>query len=205
MRCADIGRCTATAERFRSRSHSLRPCRPGFSICRFARWNRVRRSAHHSPANLDRRKRRPSARFLMRSSGCASVNEVHHLKRATLSRVVRSVTCLPPVLLLAISGCLPLFHALRDGSPSRSVTSPHSMSKHHGEGWASDRASGPREIHFCVVCAFTKGMDGALHVAHQKLPPPSQASSTLAARSHVASLWPSLHPISRAPPALLPG
>ena len=118
---------------------------------------------------------------------------------------MRSVTSLPLVLLLAISGFLPLYHALRDGELSKWVTAPHSMSKSHGEGWASDRASGPREIHFCVVCAFTKGMNRALHVAYQKLPPPSQASSTLAARSHVASLWPSLHPISRAPPALLPG
>jgi hypothetical protein len=176
-----------------------------FNIWRFAQWNRVRRPRPRSPANLDRRKRRQSVRFLMRSPGCASVNEVHHSKRATLSRVLRSIICLPPVLLLTISGCLPLFHALRARDPSGSVASAPSMSKGHGEGWTPDRTPVPREIHFCVVCAFTKGMGGALHVAHVKLPPPSQASSTLPARSHVASLSPSLHRISRAPPSSLPG
>jgi hypothetical protein len=172
--------------------------------------NQVNGSPSRSPANLDRRKpgvKNRANRFLIRSSGCASVSQVHHSKKATWSSplwVMRSITCLPLVLLLAISGFLPLYHALRDGELSQWVTA-RSVSKSHGEGWAADRGPGPREIHFCGVCAFTKGMNGALHVAYQKLPPPSQASSTLAARSQVAARWLSLHPISRAPPALLPG
>ena len=152
--------------------------------------------------------RREVNRFLIRSSRCASVSQVRHSNNATWSSplwVMRSVTCVPLVLLLAISGFLSLYHAVRDGELSKWVTALHSVSESPGEGWAADRGPGPLEIHFCGVCAFTNAMDGALHVAYQEIPPPSQAPSTHAARSQVASRWLSLHPISRAPPTSFPG
>jgi hypothetical protein len=132
------------------------------------------------------------------------VNEVRHSKIAPLSpltRVLRALACVPPILLLTISGFLPLYHA--DGELRTWVNAARSASKEHGEGFSAERGPGPREIHFCAVCAFNKGMNGALHVAVRQLLPPHQASSILAVASRVAPRWRSLHPISRAPPESL--
>lgn len=141
--------------------------------------------------------------FLNRQNGCASVNEVRYSKIAPLLRLMRSLACLPPILLLTISGFLPLYHA--DGELRTWVSAARLQSKNQGESFTADRGPGPREIHFCAVCAFTKGMNGALHVACRQLVPPHQVSSIVAVASRVAPRWRSLHPISRAPPESLFG
>jgi hypothetical protein len=126
---------------------------------------------------------------------------VRHSKIAPLSpltRVLRSLACLPPILLLTISGFLPLYHA--DGELRTWVSAARSVSKEQGEGFSAERGPGPREIHFCAVCAFTKGMNGALHVASGQLLPPHQASAILAVASRVAPRWRALSIPSRALP-----
>jgi hypothetical protein len=117
-----------------------------------------------------------------------------------LSRVMRLTASLPPILLLAISGCLPLYHELSEADAARPVPSVGSESK-ASERWSPDGRAGVREVHFCVVCAFSEGMHGAFQVEPGLLLPPSQSSTIVAVASAGPSSWRPQDSVSRAPPA----
>jgi hypothetical protein len=114
---------------------------------------------------------------------------------------MRFTACLPPILLLAISGCLPLFHALREVKAARPLAAAAFESKTSFERWSPESGAIPRETHFCNVCALSEGMKGAFQVEAGPLIPPSQSSTIVAAAPVVASCWRPQDSISRAPPA----
>jgi hypothetical protein len=113
---------------------------------------------------------------------------------------------LPLLFPLSVSGCLPLYHALREcsleaGSESaaRAPEAPTPEGRNRVNLSAGHDPT-VKSIHLCGVCAFIKGMNGAFLVSHHELRPPSLASSALAAFSTATPSWSTLHPVSRAPP-----
>jgi hypothetical protein len=125
---------------------------------------------------------------------------------------MRLLVFLPLLLPISISGCLPLYHALREVQLETGTSGPGlerlaGLEEGAGKSESEQRISAGhtarvRSVHFCGVCAFTKGMKGALLVASRQLQLPSLSSSALALVTESAPRWNTLHPVSRAPPTV---
>jgi hypothetical protein len=129
------------------------------------------------------------------------VIEMRRSKRLSALRAMQILAFLPLLLPISISGCLPLYHALREGNPrTEKVASP--LPDARAETSVSPGHTPTlKSVHFCGVCAFTKGMNGAFLVSGRQILPPSLASSALAVANETIPLSSPLHPVSRAPPA----
>ena len=139
---------------------------------------------------------------------CATVTKVRHTNKLLCTAVMQLFALLPLLLPLSISGCLPLYHALKEGNLEAAegsiLTSPvaEGQSLPAGAHQVLSAAHRPevKSVHFCGVCAFTKGMNGALLASRGYLLPPALASSALTVVTERALSWNPLHPVSRAPP-----
>lgn len=136
---------------------------------------------------------------------------VRHTKNLHASRMMNLVAVVPLLLQISICGCLPLYHALLEASFERGVSSvpgPEGTIRPAVSGRESVSAGltpARKSFHFCAVCAFTKGMNGAFLVSRGQLLPPSLASSALVIVVEATSRWNRLHPVSRAPPTKFHG
>jgi len=121
----------------------------------------------------------------------------------TTRRPVKSFISLALAVPLSLSGWLSLQHLLQSGA-AELVVRGASVATHAAQPEASrfDPGRAPRlnPVHFCVVCAFSKGLSGALNVVGRGSVPPAGSSSALGQPRDEKPRGSVFRPISRAPP-----